>query len=265
MAGLRGDLLAPRNAAVIKRLASGKVLIGIDYDGTASPAGRDARENTMRPRTRELLRRATELGIPFVAITGRAWAQAVSRFAGTGITPDRVAGNHGFEVAGKVQVSPQEVNRVQRWVELAREALRDIPGVAINNKGPTFAIYDAASANSVTTRARLEKFVRSVPGMGVHRSRYTFDCYSLSGPQYDKATAQAYFMRELGYREGAFLGDAANDHPAFEMLNQSGGFSIGVGTRRPKSARFHLDTQLQLDDFLEKLIAARVEQLGRLG
>lgn len=252
-----GNLLARANAPAIARLASGEVLIGIDYDGTAAPSGRDTRENRMRPRTAALLREANALGIPIVAITGRQWSQAVDRLAGTGIPGDRIAGNHGAEVAGKILVPQAQLAVVRRAVDRAREALEGVPGVVVNDKVASFSIYDTGSSNPKLTRSRIERAIASISGMGVHRSQFVFDLYPLGGPRHDKGTALESFMRRLNLRESAFIGDADNDAPAFKAVNKGGGISIGVGDRRPPSARFHLTRQEDLDDFLHRLVDTR--------
>jgi trehalose-6-phosphatase len=141
---------------------------------------------------------------------------------------------------------------------MAREALKDIPGVVINEKGAGFSIYDTSDANPDQTRARIEEFVRSIPGMTAYRSRRTFDCRPEEASRFDKGTALETFMRRFNFRQCAFLGDAENDAPAFELANRMGGFSIGVGDRRPASARLHLERQEDLDELLRRVIAARL-------
>ena len=76
-----------------------------------------------------------------------------------------------------------------------------------------------------------------------------------------KGRAIAEFMREEPFagRVPVFLGDDLTDEDGFEMVNGLGGHSIAVGVNRRTHARWHLDDERQVLDWLETNAGGTIE------
>src|SRR5437763_15777992 len=70
-AAVVGEFLLPGHWDVVAKFSKSRVLLAFDFDGTLAPIVINPAEARMRPETKELLTRVSEL-YPCVVISGRA-------------------------------------------------------------------------------------------------------------------------------------------------------------------------------------------------
>jgi trehalose 6-phosphate phosphatase len=108
-------LLKPRGRAALTELASGRVLVVFDFDGTLAPIADRPEAARMTGRTRKLLARVARL-YPCAVISGRSRRDLLRRLRRIPVVA--VAGSHGAEAHGAAESRPHSL--VRSWVRRLR-------------------------------------------------------------------------------------------------------------------------------------------------
>lgn len=250
------DLVAARDRA-------GRMLLGLDFDGTLAPIVPRPDDAALPPATRPLLQRLAARADTIVAlISGRGLDDLIGRVEIEGIY---YAGNHGLEIEGP------GVRRVHEGAAAARRQLADVArrieervqhvhGAVVENKGLTLSVHfrrvdDADDAAFVRDAARRE--AAAAPGLRAGDGRRIVEIRP--DVDWDKGRALR-FIREtaLPDRPDApvlFIGDDRTDEDAFREVGDAG-WGIVVGTPPPATAaRAALASTHDVVEFLRTLAA----------
>jgi trehalose 6-phosphate phosphatase len=249
------DILAAKQRPLLEPLAWSRTLLAFDFDGTIAPIVARPDDAVMRPATRRILSRAAAL-YPTVVISGRAHPDVKKRVAGVGLRA--VVGNHGLE---PWRATPRIHRRVGQWRPLFESALRDEPGVEIEDKHYSLAIHFRRSRAKKRVRARVAQIAaglqkaRMIPGIEV------INIVPSDAPH--KGMALERERARLYCDTAIYVGDDETDEDVFALDQPGRLLGIRVGRKKNSRADFYLEAQANIDDLLRVLVRLR-EDTGTL-
>jgi trehalose 6-phosphate phosphatase len=103
-------ILSARSGSVLRKFASGNVLMAFDFDGTLAPITSEPNRAAIPTSTRRLLQKLT-IQYPCIVVSGRSRADVRRRLSG--IRFEEVIGNHGIEPWDS---SPAIEETVRTWI-----------------------------------------------------------------------------------------------------------------------------------------------------
>jgi trehalose 6-phosphate phosphatase len=241
-------ILALRERAALERLASSRVLLAFDYDGTLAPIVDDPLWAPMRRSTRARLERLVE-HYPVAVISGRA-RRDVEHLLG-GIEVETIIGNHGLEPSRSARRFARIVNEWRpRLVGLSA-----LPGVAIEDKRFSVAIHYRRSRRRREVLAAIEAVVRTLGDVRVIGGKCVVNVLPIGAP--NKGTALEQARRAAHCDTALYAGDDQTDEDVFERARPDRVMTIRVGLARGSHAAYYLRDQREIDRLLSLLIDAR--------
>ncbi|MFH0763918.1 MAG: trehalose-phosphatase [Candidatus Omnitrophota bacterium] len=228
------------------------IYLFLDYDGTLAPIARTPDRAILPKRTKELLRRLSEMPDCKIAIVSGRTLGDISRRVG--LKNIVYVGNHGFEIKGpKIDFKSPVPVQYRKTLEEIRakleKSLSSIGGVFIEDKGFSLSVHyrladkkrvPAVKAEfyTVVLLYELKNSVRVKPGKMVLEVRPPIS--------WDKGKV---VLRLLGRRFPIYIGDDVTDEDAFESLKNKG-ITISVGKPKNTKARFYLKDTKEVAEFL---------------
>jgi trehalose 6-phosphate phosphatase len=221
------------------RSHSGKLLLGLDFDGTlAAIVPRPADAALVDGAAPVLDRLAARADTVLAIVTGRAVADARTR---TGLGNIHYAGNHGLEIEGPGLSWLHPSARASRatldaMIAALQDALRPWPGIILEDKNVSMSVHfrtiedpaeDARIVERVHAVARsIGGPVRLTGGKKVVEIRPDVD--------WDKGRALVFLREKLNLSDAptVFIGDDRTDEDAFRELNGPHDAAILVGPTR---------------------------------
>jgi trehalose 6-phosphate phosphatase len=243
------NILGPDQRAILGRFAKRRVLLAFDFDGTLAPIVRDPDAAAMRAATAQRLAEVARL-YPCVVISGRALSDVRRKVATVPLRA--VYGNHGMEPWSGLARARR---LAAKWRTQLAYSLPPVPGVVIEDKGPSLAIhYRQARARTLLRRLILE-VVADLQHSRVVDGKMVVNLLPADAP--DKGIALLRVCRRLHCDSAIYLGDDHNDEDAFAIASKLPLLGIRVG-RSPRSrARYFLSRQKDVDDLLARLLEER--------
>jgi len=243
--------------------AASHCILFLDYDGTLVPLCKEPSQAQLPPATRRLLKNLScnsrySVGI----ISGRSLKDIRTL---VGIERLWYAGNHGFEmeVNNRVWKHPAlktYTGELKQIVRGLQDCTRDIPGIAIEDKGSTVSIH----YRNVTGRSpglifkRVAQTVELFPDhFTIARGKKVFEVRPLL--DWDKGKAVEEFTRRCAVKGRPltiYIGDDQTDEDAFGVLAPDD-ISIRVGYRRGSAARYYCKGTGEVLTFLRLMHGAR--------
>ncbi|EGJ12120.1 MULTISPECIES: trehalose-phosphatase [Rubrivivax] len=251
----RRHLFSPEGHAAFDALCRRDPLLAFDFDGTLAPIvarPEDARISAA------LSRRLAQLAArrPLAIVTGRAVDDVRPRL---GFEPGWIVGNHGAENT----IEPASAETLQA-LDTLRQRLADAEpalaaaGVRIEDKQHSFALHyrlardrDAALAEIDARLGTLDTGLRRFGGKCV------VNVVGADAP--DKADAVFSLVAAAGCDSALFVGDDLNDEVVFERAPLHW-LTLRVGREPTSQARFFLDSQSEVAQLLEQLLAQLPER-----
>ena len=230
------------------------VLLFLDFDGTLAPIHPNPGAASMPAESRRALRTLEADERSSVAIiSGRALPDIKERVRMEEII---YAGNHGLEIIGPGMhfIEPTAAGRVEMLEEVARHLhvrLRHIPGVEVESKVLTASVhFRRASAGSTeevhrtvqNTLTPIISLFQVTQGLQVFEIRPRVNWH--------KGLAVRWIKETLGRDDALaiYIGDDVTDEDAFAALPD--GITISVGRTSSTCARYHLEHQESVQEFL---------------
>jgi trehalose 6-phosphate phosphatase len=242
-------ILAEEQIPILANFAWSNVLLAFDYDGTLSPIAATPEQARMRRSTRELLAIAASL-YPCVVISGRALDDIAQRLSGIPVW--HVFGNHGLESTSS-RAQPTAQSRV--WVERLTHVLACHAGVVVEDKGPTVTIHYRGAADRPQAVAAIAAAVRGLPGARIVGGNEAINLLPFRGG--DKGAALRQALTLFMCHTAVYVGDDATDEDAFHCAPSDQLLGIRVGAMSQSAARYHVESQDDIDRLLEMLIDLR--------
>ena len=252
------------------RAEQGRLLLGLDFDGTLAPIVPVPADATILPAAGEAVRAiAARPDTVLAIVSGRGLADVRAR-----VREERAfyAGNHGFEIEGpglrhRIDAAEKLRPELRVLTERLRHELEPIPGAEVEDKGVTVSIHyrrvpDPAHADQVRDIANREaarsgirathgkRVVELRPPIDWHKGRaldFLIDTLSASGPLFP-----------------VFIGDDVTDEDAFRAVRARGGLAVLVASpelQRDSVADARIASPEELVPFLDA-IAGNVARAG---
>lgn len=244
------NLLLPRQQKVLAQLATGRVLLAFDFDGTLAPIVSSRETAALRSSTRELFARVCRL-FPTAVISGRGRSDVRSRLASAKVK--YVIGNHGLERGpGSVEA--------RALLDEARACLRDLTlrlgGLELEDKTYSLAVHyrgarrKHAARDAIGAALRgMAKPLRLIPGKCV------VNVLPLDGPH--KGDALLELRQKERAQRALYVGDDLNDEDVFRLGQPDSLVTVRVGRNTRSAASFFVPNQHEIDGLLRRLIRLR--------
>jgi trehalose 6-phosphate phosphatase len=248
------DLLHPRHRAALDRFLGEpprpvKVLLAFDYDGVLAPLVKDPSGARMRPRTRALLARLSQL-YPVAVISGRAWRDVAAFLDGMRPT---IVGNHGFELGRPVPVPRSVARKVSGWRRSLDRSLAGVEGIHFEDKRSTLAVHYGLSRRWRRAERLVYEAANQLEGTRLIPGKKVLNVLPHDFPS--KGDAVRALVARFGCEGALYVGDDVTDEDAFALgAPLVLGVHVGPG---PSLAPWCLHAQSDVDALLERLLAAR--------
>ena len=235
--------------AALNRLLGAPALMAFDFDGTLAPICADPDDVRIRPSWGAHLQQINRRW-PLAVISGRRLADLTPRL---GFEPAFVAGNHGAELA-----ATDATHKASTCLDSARQLLASqfegvhALGIEVEDKGLSLAVHYRRSSRAVDAAAYATQLLATLPpALAVSHGKAVFNITVRTAP--DKGDALARAMQLCSVEHALYVGDDANDEPAFAASSPNS-VMVRIGARRlPTLARFRLATHRELGMLLRML------------
>jgi trehalose 6-phosphate phosphatase len=235
---------------VLRQIASSRVLVGFDFDGTLAPIVRDPERAAMRPTTRRLLAQVARC-YPCVVISGRARSDALERLRGVGTV--EVIGNHGGE---PWQGSRRALRAVREWSPLLSRRLASLQGVTVEDKAYSLAIHYRKSREKTKTRLAIQEATAGLGDVRLIRGKQVVNVLPSDAPHKGMALQKA--RARQGCDTALYVGDDDTDEDVFALEEPGRLLTVRVGRKLDSLADYFLRSQAEIDALLRLL-----SRLGR--
>ncbi|HRI67233.1 MAG TPA: trehalose-phosphatase [Polyangium sp.] len=245
-------ILTAENVEVLAQFAWARGFVALDYDGTLAPLAQDRALTSMRPRTRALLERLTRL-YPCAIIANRPRDEVLAELDGLALR--HVVGNHGVELAKSREMFAREVTQVFPKLQAA---LRDEPGLDLENKCHSIAIHYHRSRRKTEVRATiLASIATCASSMRIIPGKLVINLMPIDAPNKGDALVA---LRESERADIAlYVGDDVTDEDVFQLDQPGRLLCIRVGQSRTSAANWYLRDQREIDLLLETLVDLRAK------
>ncbi len=224
----------------------------LDFDGTLADLRPRPEQVRLPERARRAMSRlARHPRIFVVIISGRTLADMRRRI---GVAGAVYRGVYGLELGnGMSAVNRRVMRRIEGAKTAVRAALRGLPNVWIEDKGPSFTVHFRGASRAVVRRAA-RVFRRTLspflPWLRVLPGKKVWEV--LPRTFRGKGATVNTFLAELPESTlPIYVGDDAADESAFRALRR--GITVRVGHSLRTSARFRLRNPEEVLRFLERL------------
>uniref|UniRef100_Q029X7 Trehalose 6-phosphate phosphatase n=1 Tax=Solibacter usitatus (strain Ellin6076) TaxID=234267 RepID=Q029X7_SOLUE len=229
---------------LLAQLSCERTLYAFDFDGTLSPIVSNPDHAVMSRRTRGLLT-CLAAARPCIVVSGRGRADLMQRVSGVGLA--QAIGNHGAETS---EASRAPRRRIAQWKAALEPALRDLPGVWVEDKDLSLAVHYRQAPKSSDARCRILAAARTLPHARVFGGKRVVNLVLDTAPH--KGQALAAERDRLGCDWVLYVGDDKTDEDAFALCGNIVPVRIGVSQR--SHARYYLRTQREIDRLLAVLV-----------
>jgi trehalose 6-phosphate phosphatase len=242
-------LFSRANQGLLDMFAWSNVLLSLDYDGTLAPLARVPSEATMRPVTRRLLTRVSQL-YPCVVISGRARSDALGRLRG--VERCRVVGNHGAEPSPGADALRA---RVLQWLPVLRARVAGRQGVVIEDKRFSVTVHYRRARERNATRRAILTAAESLADVRVIGGKLAINLVVPDAPH--KGLALERERSRFACDTVIYVGDDETDEDVFQLDRPGQLLAIRVGRKRTSAAPYYIRNQAEIDRLLRTLVTIR--------
>lgn len=222
-------------------------LIALDFDGTLAPIVSRPDQARMSAATQALLTRVVRR-YPVVILSGRARSDALHLLGGVPVL--EVIGSHGVEISSRG--GTRFLARVAQWRERLVERLRELRGVAIEDKRYSLAVHYRHADDPAAAREQVERASAGLEGARLVGGKAVLNLVPSEAPH--KGTALLAACERLGCARALFVGDDDTDEDVFALGDDARVFAIRVGESPTSAAPWFLRDQSEIDRLLEILL-----------
>lgn len=232
-AGLANAISAVRDAEacgpeIALRLASRRIAVFLDYDGTLTPIVERPEGAALPRRTRDVVA-ALATRCPVAIVSGRERAD-IERLLG--LDSLIYAGSHGFDIASarnpglRLLVGMEKLPLLREAAARLRGELGAIPGGQIESKALSIAVHfrRAPSSTHAAFAAAVDRLLAAYPELRVTPGKMVFEIQPRM--DWNKGRAVSYLLSALGLDDADvvpfYLGDDITDEDAFRALEGRG-------------------------------------------
>lgn len=243
-------LLGAEGRELLAQLASTRVLLAFDFDGTLAPIVSDRESARMRTRTAGLLD-AVVARYPVAVISGRAKSDVRRRLGRARL--QHVIGNHGLEPGGDTRTFARVM---RRCLPLLEAALDGAAGVEVEDKRYSLAVHYRHARNKSAARARIAAAVAGLPDpMRVIAGKLVVNIVPVDAP--NKGDALLALREKERADVALYVGDDVTDEDVFVLDEPGVVVSSRVGRSTRSAAPYYLRDQREMDPLLAALVHLR--------
>jgi trehalose 6-phosphate phosphatase len=248
-------------------LALTDIALFLDVDGTLLEIAATPQAASVSDDLRErLLTLARDGGGAVALVSGRAITDLDALFVPLTLPS---AGLHGFERRGTSGAYHTRLPPSAAALAAARGAMLDLarrhPGLLVEDKRFALALHyrKAPHLEEIVVKAMEDAAAPLTAELELQRGKMVVELRPVGAT---KAQAVAAFLTEAPFagRQAVFIGDDLTDEPAFELVNELGGWSVVVSATRPSAARARLADVPAVHQWLGQLHAQPAAALRRL-
>jgi len=240
-------LLSKTGLAALRETIQRHPLLALDFDGTLAPIVAEpglARAPESIARSLAAIARR----LPVAIITGRSVADVTNRL---GFTPQYIIGNHGAE--GLPNSLPADLSHWRAQLLGPHSHRLDASGVSIEDKGHSFSLhYRQAGDRELALQAIGQAITTLRPAPRVIGGKCVTNLLPPDAP--DKFHAILALLPHTACQTVIFAGDDVTDDVVFEQAPPDW-LTIRIERIEPAHARFYLDRQTEVADFLQQLLS----------
>jgi trehalose 6-phosphate phosphatase len=248
------NILARGQHEIVAAFAARRVLLAFDYDGTLAPIERRPDAAAMRPGTAEILTQVAAR-YPCAVISGRARADVLAKLRGLPLRA--VYGNHGMEPWRGL---PAARRLAQSWRRQLAVTLPRVPGIYVENKGPSLAVHYRCAQHRPRVRRQILAAAGELPEARIVLGKMVVNVLPAHAP--DKGHAVLLLCRRLRCDAAIFVGDDGTDEDAFALAGRFPLLGIRVGRRQGSRAGYYVASQPDVNHLLTRLLRARTAPGG---
>ena len=248
MSGTRA-VLTKEYLPALAAFARSNVLLAFDYDGTLAPIASSPDKVHMRATTRRLLLHLARR-YPCAVISGRALADVGGRMHRFPLRC--VFGNHGLE---PIVNGSSAAALTREWVAVLKERLPQERGLIIEDKTYTLTVHYRAARHHDRVRAAVLAAVQDLHDARIIDGLEAVNVLPKGGA--NKGVALRRALQSTGCDRAIYVGDDATDEDALAALDDQQLLGIRVGPSDTSAARYHIDSQLEIDALLTTLLELR--------
>jgi trehalose 6-phosphate phosphatase len=251
------NILSEHCRPFIQTIGKSNVCLAFDFDGTLAPMFIRPRDACMRKSTQKLLG-ALATRYPIAVISGRSLKDLKSRLPVAAIRC--IVGNHGLEWDREEPDLENYRRQILRWHATLVNALGTLEGLEIENKGLSIAVHYRNCGDKAEVITRIQQVLAEIEPIHVIGGKEIFNILPKDAPR--KGDAVRKCRKILQCESIIFTGDDLTDEDAFGADKPARLIGVRVG-KAPSKARFYLEDQESIDDFLKILAAERPESLSK--
>lgn len=230
-----------------------KPLFFLDYDGTLAPFSPDPKQARPHPEVSALLE-ALRQRHPVWIVTGRQLEDLDDLLS----VPLPAIGLHGLQCgqiggAKRLTMSEAVQQELARW----RAAVPQVPGLWIEDKGPTFALHYRQAPDEAAVLRALEPWLAQVPEtIEIIRGKKVIE---LRPRGMHKGTAVLAVATQWPDHTPIYIGDDTTDEDAFRVLADQGvTIKVGEGVT---TARYRLPNEAAVVAYLRQYLTSSPERV----
>ena len=243
-------ILSAQSGSVLKKFASGNVLLAFDFDGTLAPITSEPDRAAIPAKTRRLLQKLTSQ-YPCIVVSGRSRADVQRRLRG--IRFEQVIGNHGIEPWDS---SPAIAETVRTWIPLLRRRLGLFQGVIVEDKQYSISVHYRKARRKEKTIKAIKQIAKTLAGARLLGGKQVINIIPDGSP--DKGLAVESERRRQHCDKVIFIGDDETDEAVFALPRRDRFLTIRVGAKRSSLGRYYIRDQNEIDPLISSLIAIRI-------
>lgn len=236
---------------MLEKFACDGVLLAFDFDGTLAPIVPKAGAARMRISTAKLLKEVSR-AFPVAIISGRSHRDLKLRLRGL---KAYLIGNHGMDWGKATAESRAHTRLARAWLRSLRASLKGVAGVELEDKRVSLSVHYRKCANKAVALKRVRAAVKDLDGVRVVGGKMVFNL--VPEGSMDKGAALLALCEREGFERAVFIGDDLTDEDVFRLGMPKKILSVRVGSRRGSAARYFIESQGRMDDFLRALLRAR--------
>jgi trehalose 6-phosphate phosphatase len=251
---MSGSVFKHLDELKLQLTAAPAVLLCFDFDGTLTPIVDSPHLAELQaPVRRLLLQLARRENVTLAIISGRSLDDLRQR---VGIPDWIYAGNHGLEISGPglTFVEPSAAACRETLHQLADNLvsrLQSVAGVHVEDKGLTVSVHyrQVAAEDGEEVRRQVHAALSCSSHPFVLGTGHMV--YEIRPRVYwNKGDAIHWIAEQRGLAPALplYMGDDATDEDAFAALTD--GITIKVGDSAETAARYHVDNQTEVQEFL---------------
>lgn len=244
-------ILSSPNVRELRRLARGRALVAFDFDGTLAPIVTDRDQAHMRSSTARLFESVCA-AYPCAVVSGRSREDVANRLGDAEVR--YVVGEHGADDGTSHAHGRREIVAALAALRLA---LSQRDGIDLEVKRTSLAIHYRRAPDRKSARAAIDgALARLTSGVRLLPGKCVVNVVSARVPHKGEA------LQRLLHLEAAdaalYVGDDDTDEDAFRMTLPAPTFMVRVGRSRRSGAGYYLRHQREIDQLLQTLAAARM-------